>query len=162
MVAADVVYWTDLQAPLAATLKALCVDHGAVALIAYRHRWKANNKFFTRMLPKHGMDVTLVKEVVGVGQHPTRLDVAAGESIGADEPDTAERRIIDRLYRLEAKWKRKKKKKNKGGGAMHAHGRGGEGGGESGAAEGAGARAAERGATGGGGEKKAAGGAEAP
>lgn len=80
VLAADVVYWAELHAPLLTTLRAL-VENGAVALVAHTRRWRRDDKFFKQCAK--AFDLAVVKETV-LRTPPT------------------ERRTLHRIYRLRA------------------------------------------------------------
>ena len=86
MLAADCVYWPHLHAPLAATLRRLCVGAGAVALVAHVRRWKHDARFFE-----------LCRRP---GRRRAALDVRVLHESVERAPDG--RRVVTRLYRIAA------------------------------------------------------------
>ena len=79
VLAADVVYWQHLHAPLLQTLRALCA-HGAVALVAHTKRWGKDERFFAAC--RKALAVEVVRETV--------------------ERCAEGRRVVTRLYRIAA------------------------------------------------------------
>ncbi|RYG64042.1 hypothetical protein EON64_14780 [archaeon] len=68
VIAADVVYFEHLFAPLAYTLQHLCCEHRATVIIAHLKRWKRDNQFFA-LLRRRGLQVEVEREEVDFVPH---------------------------------------------------------------------------------------------
>jgi len=67
-VGAGIFYWECVYAPLAETLERLCSAGGSAVLGYFRRDWKVERRFWTKLLPQHGLQVEVLWE--GVVQEP--------------------------------------------------------------------------------------------
>ena len=75
VVGSDLVYFESLFAPLAECIADLCSNHNAIVYLAYKKRiWRNEKRFFSKILPQHGLQATPVFECTvdeedGCSQH---------------------------------------------------------------------------------------------
>merc|ERR1712107_421744 len=61
-VGAGIAYWECLHIPLAETLAGLCVAGGEAVIGHFQRDWKVERRFWTKVLPRHGLQAVVVWE----------------------------------------------------------------------------------------------------
>jgi len=94
VVGSDLVYFDSLIVPLAECIADLCTNHNAIVYLAYKKRiWRNEKRFFSKILPQHGLLATPVFECTvaeedGCSQHTD------GRVVDCEEQDGWNSRIF--------------------------------------------------------------------